>query len=290
MSLRHAVPPELKDAGRRAVRQINRPTAGLRMLPDVLLVGASRCGTTSLHRALLTHPAMVPPVWRKGVHYFDVNYGRGRAWYRSHFPLRALAERRAADVPGGPLGFESAGYYMHHPAAPERIAETLPGVRLVVMLRDPVERAFSAFKHEHARGFEPVSVFEEALELEPERLRGEVERLRNDVDYVSRAHRHQSYVDRGQYAEQVQVLFDRFGRDRVHVLFSEDFFATPEPVYERLLEFLRLPIVHAPAYEQHNARRSSAMSEATRDRLTRHFEPHDQALADLLGEVPPWRR
>lgn len=290
MSLRQSAPPGLADAGRRVVRQLNRPTASLRMVPDVLIAGASRCGTTSLHRALLTHPGMIPPILHKGIHYFDVAYGRGPTWYRSHFPLRATAARRTAGVPGAPVCFESSGYYMFHPEAPRRIAETLPGVRLIVMLRDPVERAFSAWKHEHARGFDPVTAFEQALEREPERLEGEVDKIRSDVDYISRAHRHQAYVTRGQYVEQLQVLHDLFGRDRVHVMFSEDFFATPEPEYERLLEFLRLPVVHAPAYEQHNARRSKAMADSTREALNRHFEPYDTALAELLGRVPPWRR
>ena len=286
MSLRHAAPPGLQAAGRRAVRELSRPTAALRAVPDVLIAGASRSGTTSLHRALLTHPSMVPPILTKGVHYFDVEYARGPAWYRTHFPLRATVARR----PGTPLVFESSGYYMYHPEAPRRIAETLAGVRIVVMLRDPVERAYSAFKHEHARGFEPVEVFEDALALEPERLTGEVERIRADVAYVSRAHRHQSYVHRGQYAEQLEVLFGLFGRDRVHVLFSEDFFATPAAEYERLLGFLGLPVVHPAAYEQFNARRGSALAPATRAALEAHFAPHDAALAALTGRTPPWPR
>jgi hypothetical protein len=290
VSLRQSAPDGLKDAGRDAVRWLSQPTAGLRLEPDLLIVGASRCGTTSLHRALLTHPGTVPPILRKGVHYFDVAYGRGRTWYRSHFPLRATAVRRTAGVRGGPVCFESSGYYMFHPQAPERLARDLPGVRLVVMLRDPVERAFSAFKHEHARGFEHVDSFEEALDLEAERLEGEVEKITADPAYISLAHRHQAYVARGHYADQLRVLVDLVGSERVHILFSEDFFATPEAEYERLLAFLGLPVVHAPAYEQHNARRGRAMDPATRERLRSHFEPYDAELATLVGRVPPWRR
>lgn len=290
MSLRDSAPPGLKSVGRRAIRSLARPTAALRMMPNFIVAGGSRCGTTSLHRALLTHPGIVPPMVNKGVHYFDIDYLRGENWYRSHFPLSAVAARRTAAVPNAPMCFESSGYYMHHPLAPERIAQTLPEVRLVVMLRDPIERAYSAYKHEFARGFETVDGFERALELEPERLAGEVEKIRSDPGYVSHAHRHQSYVDRGQYVEQVRRLFDLFGPSRVHVMFSEDFFATPEPEYERLLSFLGLPIIQAPAYEQHNARRRAPMDEATLSRLTAHFEPYDTALAELLGRTPSWRR
>lgn len=288
--MRHSAPADLKRAGRRAALALGRSTSPLRMLPDFIVAGASRSGTTSLHRALLTHPGIVPPVFTKGVHFFDVNWTKGVPWYRSHFPVRAIAERRTSSVAGAPLAFESAGYYMHHPLAAERIAQTITDVKIIVMLRDPVDRAYSAYKHEFARGFETEDSFERALDLESERLAGEVARIRADPGYVSQSHRHQSYTDRGHYAEQVLRLFTTFGRERVHVLYSEDFFATPEPVYERLLEFLGLPIVHAPAYEQHNARRGSSLGQRTIDRLTQHFEPYDAQLAELMGQPPAWLR
>jgi hypothetical protein len=288
VTIREHAPTRLKLAGRRAATTVGRRTSAVRMLPDFLVVGGQRCGTTSLHRALLTHPAIRPPLFHKGVHYFDVAYERGPDWYRGHFPVRALADKRVGRH-GPARTFESSGYYMHHPLAPERISADLPGVRLVVMLRDPVERAYSAHRHELERGFETES-FERALELERQRLAGEVERIRAEPGYVSHAHRHHSYVDRGRYAGQVSRLFGLFGRDRVHVLTSEDFFTRPEPVYDRLLEFLGLPIHHPPAFEQHNARRRAPMPEAVRDRLRAEFEPHDDALAGLLGEQPGWRR
>ncbi len=289
MTLRESAPSGVKRVGRSLTRTVGHRTAAVRMLPAFLVVGAQRSGTTSLHRALIGHPAVVPPLFHKGVHYFDVAYGRGPAWYRGHFPVQALAQRRTAGTPGAPVTFESSGYYMHHPLAAERIAADLPGVRLVAMLRDPVERAYSAHRHELARGFE-TEPFERALELEPERLAGEVERLRRDPHAVSHAHRHHSYVDRGQYAGQVRRLVELVGRERVHVMYSEDFFARPEPEFERLLDFLGLPQWRPEVFERHNARSRAPMQEATRTRLAAHVAPHDDELAALLGEEPGWRR
>jgi hypothetical protein len=257
------------------------------MLPDFLLVGAQRAGTTSLHRALAAHPDVVTPLFHKGVHYFDVAYGRGPGWYRGHFPVAALARRRTASP--APRTFESSGYYLHHPLAAERIHRDLPGARLLVMLRDPVERAYSAHRHEYARGFEPAESFERALDLEPERLAGEVERLRAEPAYVSHAHRHQSYVDRGQYAEQLTRLFALFGRDRVYVLDSERFFTEPEDVYAGVLDFLGLRPWRPAEFERHNARPRAPMAAATRRRLTAHFGPHDDRLEALLGRPLTWR-
>ncbi|MFB9838029.1 sulfotransferase domain-containing protein [Actinoallomurus acaciae] len=280
MISRRDAPQWVKESGRAVTRTAGRLSSGARMLPDFLLVGTQRGGTTSLFRALAPHPGVAQPTFHKGVHYFDVHYERGLSWYRGHFPLRR----------GERLAFESAGYYMHHPLAPERIAADLPGVKLLVLLRDPVERAYSAHKHELARGFETEPSFERALALEEERLAGEVERIRSEPGYLSHSHRHQSYLDRGRYADQLEVLYRLFGRDRVHVTFAEDFFAEPEPHYDAVLDFLGLPRWRPAAFERHNARPGSPLPAALRTRLVDHFAPHDARLAALLGEVPPWRR
>lgn len=279
MISRRDAPQWVKDGGRAVTRTAGRLSSGLRALPDFLLVGTQRGGTTSMFRALAEHPGTAQPNFHKGVHFFDVNYARGLGWYRGHFPVRQ----------GSRLAFESAGYYMHHPLAPERIAGDLPGVKLLVVLRDPVERAYSAHKHELARGFETEASFERALELEPERLDGEVERLRAEPGYLSHSHRHHSYLDRGHYADQIEVLHRLFGRERVHVAFAEDFFSEPEPCYDAVVDFLGLERWRPPAFERHNARPGSPLPEPLRVRLSEHFEPHDERLASLLGVVPPWR-
>ncbi|MFC4050286.1 sulfotransferase domain-containing protein [Actinomadura syzygii] len=291
MISRRDAPQWVKEAGRAATRAGGRLTSGTRVLPGFLMVGTQRGGTTSLFRALAAHPAVVQPNFHKGVHYFDVNYSRGFGWYRGHFPVRTRAERRvAAAMPDArPLAFESAGYYMHHPLAPERIARDLPDVKLIALLRDPVIRAYSAHKHELARGFE-TEPFERALDLEAERLAGEVEKIKADPAYVSHGHRHHSYVDRGQYAEQIGRLFELFGRDRVHVAYAEDFFAEPEPCYDAILEFLGLPPWRPESFERHNARPGSPLPDQLHRRLAGHYAPWDDKLAALLGDEPAWRR
>jgi sulfotransferase family protein len=257
-----------------------RLTAPVRMLPGFLIVGAQRCGTTSMYRALSAHPDVRKAVLHKGVHYFDMNYDHGLTWYRAHFPVRTGAAA---------LTFESSPYYLFHPLAGERIATDLPGVKLIVLVRDPVERAYSAYTHERARGFETES-FEQAIELEPDRLRGEADRIIAEPGYLSHSHQHHGYLTRGQYAEQLDRLAALFGRDRIQVIDSGDFFTKPEPVYDRVLDFLHLRPTGYPAFEQHNARPRHPISSSLQARLDDHFVPYDQQLAGWLELVPSWRR
>ncbi len=259
------------------------------MLPAFLIVGGQRCGTTSMYRALSQHPGVLKAVYHKGVHYFDVAYTHTLRWYRGHFPLKAQARRIERTTGITPMTFESSPYYMFHPLAPERIAADLSDVRLLALVRDPVTRAFSAHSHELARGYEDQP-FEAALEMENARLEGEVERIVSDPAYVSHSHRHHAYRARGEYIDQLERLEQLFGRDRVHVVDSDEFFARPEPVYDGVLEFLKSPNRGYPPFEVHNARTRPPMPKSVADALDAHFEPFDARLAKWLGRDPSWRR
>jgi hypothetical protein len=262
------------------------------MLPDFLIVGAARCGTTSLFSALSQHPAvfngaMLP--WTREVHYFDNHYDRGLAWYRSHFPLRARAGRIARAAGAAAMAFESGPYYMFHPLAADRVRRDLPRVKLLVMVRDPVERARSGHSFSTSLGFE-TEPFERALELEAARLDGEAERIMADPRYVSHSHRHHSYRARGEYIDQIERLERLFGRDRIHVIESDDFFSDPEPVYDAVLRFLGLPHRGYPGFERHNARPRTPVPQTVRRALEEHYRPYDERLARWLGHEPSWRR
>jgi hypothetical protein len=285
------VPSPVKRVVHFGSRSYGRITAPARMLPSFLICGGQRCGTTSLYRALAAHPAVLKAVLHKGVHYFDTSYHHGMAWYRGHFPLQRTAAKVVEQFGVPAQTFESSPYYMYHPHAVARIARDLPGVKLVTLVRDPVERAYSQHAHELARGFESEPSFARALALELGRLHGQEERLADDPTYYSFAHQHHAYRARGEYATYLSAMAGRIGRDRILVVESERFFTTPEEVYDEVLEFLGLPDLGYPPFERHNARpRESAMDEQTRRDLTAHFAAHDDRLTEWLGRDPVWRR
>jgi hypothetical protein len=266
-----------------------RPLYPARMLPSFLIVGAERCGTTSMFYVLRQHPAVFSSTLpRKEVHYFDHKHDLGLGWYRCHFPLIPRA-RLTAHGAGTPVAFEGTPNYMFHPLAPERIDRDLPDVKLLVMVRDPVERAYSAHAHQVGFGFE-TEPFERALELEDERLRGEEERIVAEPGYYSFNHCHYTYRARGHYANQLERLERFLGRDRIHVVESGDFFTSPALVYDQVLSFLGLPHRGYPVFKPQNARSRSPMPATVRAALEEHFRPHDERLAAWLGREPSWRR
>ena len=271
---------------RRWLRAWGVLTSRWRLRPSFVILGAQRAGTTTLYRVLSEHPAVARPTVSKGIGYFDLNYHRGTRWYAGHFPLARLARRRH-----GPdaVTFETSGYYLFHPLVPERIARDLPGVRVVVMVREPVERAYSAHRHELARGFE-TEEFEQAVALEEERLAGEVERIVADPTYESFHHRHHGYLARSRYSEQVEHFIDALGPDRVYVVDADAFFIDPDAEFDRLRAWLGLPEWKPEKVEQWNARPRSPMDPALRERLERHFEPYDARLAEQMGRTPSWRK
>ncbi|OJF12190.1 sulfotransferase family protein [Couchioplanes caeruleus] len=285
------VPSPVKRVVHLGSRSYGRLTAPRRMTPSFLICGGQRCGTTSLYRALAAHPAVLKAVLHKGVHYFDVSYERGMSWYKAHFPTQRQADK-VYDTYGVPAQtFESSPYYMYHPQAAARIAADLPGTKLVVLVRDPVERAYSQHHHEVARGFENERNFGNALALEPARLHRQEERLAADPAYYSFAHQHQAYRARGEYARYLSVMAQHVGRERIHVVESERFFREPEQVYDEVCAFLGLPInLGHPPFERHNARpRQSDMDPGIRRELSSHYASHDEALMTWLSRVPIWR-
>ncbi|CAN5662914.1 hypothetical protein BH24ACT4_BH24ACT4_05360 [soil metagenome] len=270
----------------RAAQYAARPTAPWRAEPDFLVVGAQRSGTTTLYRLLAEHPAVRFPRLTKGAHWFDVESHRSEGWYRSNFPLRAALERAEAAVGEPIIVGEAAPYYGFHPFVPERIAAALPRVRLVMILRDPVTRAWSQFHHERARGFEPLADFEGALEAEPARLAGAEATLAQRPGRHL-AHQHQPYVARGRYDEQIRRLWDAFGRDQVLVLYTEDLEQDPRPTLDRLHDFLgisRREVVPG----RWNPRSQGDIPEAAAARIRAQTAASDAWLRAELPAPPPW--
>jgi len=287
----------VKRAGSGVFRVVGSLTAGSRPLPDFLLIGTKRGGTTSLYYDILTLPQVIPlfPSARrlpkanetKGVHFFDTLYPRGERWYRSYFPS-AAARRRAERVIGKPVVVgEASPYYLFHPLAAERASTLVPNAKLIVLLRDPVMRTYSHWKERRRSNAEPLE-FSEALEAEPGRLAGEEQRLLQDPDYYSYPHEQQSYQAQSRYARALKPWADRFGMANILVLTSEEYYSRPADTLAKIAGFLGIDFV-APAAAQHlNAAVGDRLDPLVRDRLAAAFAEDNAALEALIGRPLQW--
>jgi hypothetical protein len=244
-------------------------TANRRQLPDFVIIGTQRGGTTSLYR-YLAHHADVGPALRKEVHFFDLNYDRGVDWYRAHFP-----EQGQYQVVG-----EASPYYVAHPDVPARIHQVLPHALLILLLRNPIDRALSHYQLMVRRGLEPLS-FQEAVEREPERLRdsGGVE---------SPSWRNYSYLARGVYAPQIERWLGLFPASQLLVIKSEDFYHDPGAVVIDVQTRLGLAPSRPDRMKAHHLSEYPQMDDALRRRLRDYFVPFNQQLYALLGRDLRW--
>lgn len=264
----------LLEAGRSA--ELRWRMGHSRALPDVVILGAQKSGTSSLHQYLLQHPDVIAPL-RKEVHYFDLAFDRGEAWYRAHF----------GRVGEAGLNLDSSPYYLFHPAVPRRLAALLPQARFIVLLRNPVRRAYSHYWHERHRGREPLS-FEDALAAEPARIDAAHEQLAAGTIDRSRAHQAFSYLARGRYAEQLERWFGHFPRERFLILRFESLAQEPLQTLNEACAFLGLSAMTRARLEARNTRRYPAMEARTAAELEANFAPHNRRLEALLGRRMDW--
>lgn len=267
-------------------------TGPLRLLPDFLIIGTQRGGTTSLYNYLIERPG-VGPAMVKELHYFDKKFNKGLLWYRAHFPSAIQKysyqfTHKQAFVTG-----EASAYYLFHPHAPKRVSKVLPHVKLIVMLRNPVDRAYSQYHFEVDLGRETLP-FEDAIDHEEERICREKEKMLADEGYISFDYSRYSYLARGIYVDQLQTWMSLFPKEQFLILKSEDFYGDPVTALEHTSKFLNLAELEThekkKRYKLHNYNTTPypKMNPNTRKRLVEYFEPHNARLYDLLGMNFGW--
>ncbi len=277
----------------RSVRMRARlSTPAARVPPDFLVLGAQRCGTSSLYKYLGRHPQIAPSL-RKEVGYFSASYGEDATWYLAHFPMairRQLMQRVGRQL----LAFEATPDYLLHPLAPARVQALLPDARFVVLLRDPAERAFSHYLHMQRLGFE-ARTFEQAIETETETIAADLARIHLDAGHNPKRFHRYSYLARGRYVEQLERWMGCFPRSRFLILDSAALYSDPEATYQEILRFLSLPMWSPKEFSNHSyvgkaAPAAPAMEPGLRRHLAEHFGEANQGLADLAGRDFPWNR
>lgn len=233
-------------------------------LPDYVIIGAQRCGTTSMMRYIGAHPR-VSFVAQKETHFFSQRYDKGKHWYGQQ-----LGKRRK-----GLLCGEKSSDYLVDPRVPERVARMVPEVKLICLLRNPVDRALSGFYLGVHLGREQGK-FSGAIRRKPRQRF--VDWWGADVNQL---------LLRGRYAEQLERWFRHFPREQVLIIKYEDLVGNTKREYDRVLEYLGLPAFE-PRFVRHAHLTKGKMHWATRRWLADYFKPHNEKLYELLGRDMGW--
>jgi hypothetical protein len=260
-----------------------------RLLPDFVIIGAAKAGTTSLFGWLSEHP-FIEPACQKEVHYFDYNYFRGEDWYRKHFPLRAERERFASACGRPFLTGEASPSYLSHYWVPERLARLVPNAKLLVTLRNPVDRAYSQFQMSRRENEEPLDSFSEAVAAEEWRLTPERARMLADEGYNSWPIGCWSYLMRGRYAEQLERWMEFFGRDQFHFVTLEQLGSAPQQALDGVHDFLGIPGHEYAALPHLHVAQYDSIGAQARAELADYFRPHNERLYELVGTDFGWER
>ena len=265
------------------LRRRATPFMNLRPLPDAVILGAMRSGTTFLHAALQQHP-QVAETKRKELHYFTMNWGKGPKYYRSQMPLRWPKWMYRLCLKERPIVLDSTPYYLFHPDAPKRLRDVLGAPKCIVLLREPGIRAWSHYHHMLTLGCEYLG-FRDAVDREA--ARSNFEPACPELDPAATGHMLYSYTARGFYADQLRHWWKYVPRDRFLLLCSEDLFAHPQSAFDEVCDFLKLKRMKLPSGLPHNARSQSPLPEFMRARLADLYAAPNHDLFELTGITWP---
>lgn len=255
-------------------------TSSKRVTPDFVIIGGQRCGTTSLYHYLTKHQS-IKKALTKEIHYFDLNYHKGENWYLSHFPFKSPMNNKITG--------EASPYYLYHPRVPELMKKLMPDVKIIVLLRNPIDRAFSHYHHSEKNNDENLS-FEQAIQSEEARLKDEEEKIIKDINYYSYNHHRYSYKSRGIYINQIKRWLKFFPLEQTLILKSEDLYTDPNKELNKTLSFLNLEKMTLKNLKKYNyaGNKYLKMNIETRKKLYDFFKPFNIQLSELLGKDFTW--
>jgi len=251
-------------------------TGFIRVKPNFIIIGAPKCGTTSLYNYMIQHPWIYPAL-EKEVRFFDQRYHKGINWYKANFPtifIKLLCFVKGIAFATG----ESTPTYIFDPTVPGEIYKHMPNVKLIVLLRNPVDRAFSNYNMEVKNGAENLS-FEDAIQQEERRLKERnIDVLKDGTKYTYNE-LHYAYKERGKYIAQLDQWLKYFDAKQILVRKSEELYSDPESLLNDAFAFLGLPAYKLEKYKIfYPGKYTSELTPETREGLDRYYYKYNMEL------------
>jgi hypothetical protein len=253
----------------------NRLSAYWRQDPDFLIIGAMKCGTTFLYHYLNEHPEIEMSRVQE-VNYFSRHYYRSKWYYRSFFPFKSKGMKSG----------ESGIHYIFDPRCAARIKKDLPNTKIILLMRNPIDRAQSHYNQIHT--IDPANDFEHAIELEQERIGRLQEKIANSKYYTSVEYETYSYANRGLYFEQLSIWLKHYKLEELLIIKSEDMYADPKKVFERVYKHIGVSVNFPKNIKPQNSREYEPMSVSLRNKLKAFYAEDSKKLVALLGDNFKW--
>ena len=258
-------------------RGLSGITASSRVLPDFIISGTVRSGTTSLYYNICEHPSVLPASYDE-IGFFDSNYHLGINWYRSMFPTEKEMKQVKKETNFAITGEDTPFYFWKKEAA-ERIFEDIPNSKIIIIFRNPVDRAYSNYNLGIRKKTESLS-FEDAIDEEMNFLK--THSFRDAVD------RRRSYLSKGLYENQIKIWLDNFPREQIHILCTEDMKKNPKESLLKIFQFLGIPNYTLKNPQKQKLAEYKKMDDKTREKLLTFYEPYNQKFFETIQEKFDW--
>ena len=260
-------------------------TNEVRANPSFYLIGMSSSGTSSFFMNFIKHPKIYPPV-KKETRFFNQNFKRGFNWYKANFPLKVLMKKDQITGEGTPA-------YIDFSYVPERIKTFTPNAKFIVLLRNPIDRAFSIYNKRIQKGIETIS-FEEAIKLEYEIIKNNIhdDFYSDDTVFLDLIKEENPRISlrRNLYYPKFKKWFKIFKYpEQFLFLDNEELKKNPEATYNRAFDFLGLDKFDIKNLATFNVNtKKQKMKDSTRKWLEEFFKLHNERFYELLGKRFEW--
>ena len=263
-------------------RHIFAISGPIRSLPDFIIIGTARSGTTSLYYNICQHPCVLPAAYDE-LGFFDSNFHLGLNWYRSLFPTLfskwIVKHNKKFAITG-----EDTPFYIWNPIVAKRILKILPNVKLIILFRNPVDRAYSNYHLGVRAGSENLS-FEDAIQVELNRLNSTEIESENELERYTTP---RSYIAKGFYANQLKIWLKLFKNEQLFIISTDDFECKPQETLDKIYDFLQIPKNHIVNLEKHKVASYPKMKTDTRKFLIDFYKKHNAELFSMIGQEFDW--
>ena len=264
-------------------RHIFAITGFIRVIPDFLVIGAKRCGTTSLYQHLPEHPCISKSPY-DNMGFFNDNFHLGVNWYKSFFPTTFTRDKIKSKF-GGFLAFDVTTKYMEEESTANNVYQTKPNMKIIIILRNPVDRAYSQY-HLSVRQTAERRSFEDVVEENMNRLNKESHEHYEIKPRFSA--KEDNYLKKGLYALQLRYWLKIFPRENILTVSTEEFESNQQIIYNKIFEFLNISKFEVKNTKKMEKGNYPPIKSETRNLLLDYFRPHNHELFELINMEFDW--